>query len=129
MQSMPKEALVDLMQVANELPNCESTDDVREVFETMREILFPESIGTIKAPDAEARPEGLIARSIYIGCRIKEEREKSGITQEDLANAAGLTQSHVSRLETGQHSPAWRTLEKIAEALKIEARQLDPLAE
>lgn len=129
MRSMPKEALADLIEAGHELLSCSSREDAREIVQTMREILFPETIGAIRAPEELDRPDSLRSRAIYIGCKIKEEREKAGITQEDLAKATGMTQSHVSRLETGQHSPAWRTIEKIAEALKIEARQLDPTAE
>jgi len=130
MRSMPKEALSDLMEAGRELLDCSSRDEAREIVQTMREILFPETIGMIRAPEeSDQKPDSLKSRAIYIGCKIKEAREKAGMTQEDLAKVTGMTQSHVSRLETGQHSPAWRTLEKIAVALKIEARQLDPLAD
>lgn len=129
MKQMPKEALADLLEVASLFPQANSQEEAREMFETMREILFPQMNGGIAEPEQVVSAEHVIKRSIYIGSKIKQEREVAGITQEELAQATGLAQSHVSRLENGQHSPAWRTLEKIAEALKIDVRKLDPLAE
>lgn len=41
-------------------------------------------------------------------------RQELGITQQELANKAGVGQSQLARLENGKHSPRFDTLVKIA---------------
>ncbi len=54
-----------------------------------------------------------------IGVRIRELRKAAGLTQEQLAAKSGLTQSHLCRLENGDHSPSGVTLERIANGLGL----------
>jgi transcriptional regulator with XRE-family HTH domain len=56
--------------------------------------------------------------------RIKKIRKKKGITQEQLAERAGLNRTHLYRLETGQQSMTLRTLKIIADALSVRVREL-----
>ena len=44
-------------------------------------------------------------------------REKQNITQKQLAAKTGLTQTYISRIETGDADPTLQTLKKIAEGL------------
>lgn len=46
-------------------------------------------------------------------------REKRGITQERLAQDAGLTTGTVSLVERGRSNPAWGTVKAIAKALGV----------
>ena len=57
--------------------------------------------------------------SIYkkIGSRIKLLREKSGMTQEELSETAGISQNFMSQLETGRRNPSIPTINRIASAL------------
>ena len=48
---------------------------------------------------------------------LRHAREAKGLTQADLAQRAGLTQVHVSNVETGKTMPSKKTQEKIARAL------------
>ena len=48
------------------------------------------------------------------------------MTQGELADKAGIPQSHVSRLETGKHVPTHLTIEKLAEALETTPSQIAP---
>lgn len=64
----------------------------------------------------------------FISGRIREARQKAGLTQDELAAKSGLLQSHICRLEKGQHSPTAVTLEKIAQALGVDASFFDPEA-
>lgn len=51
---------------------------------------------------------------------IKSLREEKQLTQEQLAEKAGLTRGYISRLEAGDYtdgSPTIKTLQKIAEGL------------
>jgi transcriptional regulator with XRE-family HTH domain len=56
-----------------------------------------------------------------VGERIKTLRQKKGLTQDDLANRAGLNRVHLYRLETGRQSMTLRTLKIIADALEVRA--------
>src|SRR5829696_2135630 len=47
-------------------------------------------------------------------------REKKGLTQQELAKRAGVTQDSVSRIETGERNPRRSTLEKLARALEVQ---------
>ena len=62
---------------------------------------------------------------ILLGKRIKEVREKSGLTQEQLASATGIDYKYVQKIE-GKNPPALRidTIEKLAKALKISCAKL-----
>lgn len=46
--------------------------------------------------------------------RIKELREKKGITQKELANALNVTQTAITYWETGKREPSAEIIEKIA---------------
>lgn len=53
-----------------------------------------------------------IARSII------QERKAAGMSQQELARLAGVRQETISRIDSGQHSPTFRTVEKIDRALR-----------
>ena len=59
-----------------------------------------------------------------LAMRVKEERERRGWTQEQLAEKAGISRGFLARLETARHDPKLSTLEKIAKALKIDIAKL-----
>ncbi len=52
-----------------------------------------------------------------IGHLLKMERRKAGISQDDIALKAGLTQSTISRLESGESDFRIGTLESYVDAL------------
>ena len=54
-----------------------------------------------------------------IGANIKKFRKMQGLTQEKLAEAAGLETKHICRIETGRHVPNTKTLNKILAALNV----------
>jgi transcriptional regulator with XRE-family HTH domain len=54
-----------------------------------------------------------------LGERIQALRNQRGLTQEQLADKAGLSRGYIARLETGRHDPAATTLAKIAKALRV----------
>jgi transcriptional regulator with XRE-family HTH domain len=55
--------------------------------------------------------------------RLKEEREKAGLTQAELAAAANMNRVSVARLESGEREPAWETVEAICDALGVSCDQ------
>lgn len=56
--------------------------------------------------------------------KIKTLREQLGLSQQELAKAAGVAQSSIHYIETGQKSPTTRTLQKLAAALGVPASEL-----
>ena len=60
------------------------------------------------------------ARSAYeLGQVVREHREERGLSQRELAERMGTTQSVVGRLEAGGSTPTITTLELIADALGL----------
>ena len=47
-------------------------------------------------------------------------RKKLGLSQRDLAEAAGLKQPHIARIERGEVSPTWATVSRIFSAVGAE---------
>ncbi|MFI6985684.1 multiprotein-bridging factor 1 family protein [Embleya sp. NPDC050154] len=52
-----------------------------------------------------------------LGRSVREMRERHGLTQAVLADAAGMTQSAVARFEAGGTVPTIQVLERLARAL------------
>lgn len=63
-------------------------------------------------------PKRIIAWAI--AQRIREAREKQGLTQEDLAVMVGIARPNIARLEKGIHTPTLSTLKKVANALRLD---------
>ena len=54
-----------------------------------------------------------------LGATIKTERSALGISQEELAERAGLHRTYVSDVERGARNPSIASIEKLARALKV----------
>jgi DNA-binding XRE family transcriptional regulator len=67
-------------------------------------------------PDAQEAYEAAGIR-YQLGREVRERREALGMTQDQLARAAGLEQPAVARLEAGGTMPTLPLLERIAAAL------------
>jgi transcriptional regulator with XRE-family HTH domain len=59
-----------------------------------------------------------------LGDRIRRWRVACGMNQQQLAEASGMTQSGLYRVETGQTNPQLSTLQRIASALHCSVREL-----
>ena len=72
--------------------------------------------------DTPARRRGYekAGRTIRLAMEIHALREKRGLSQRELAERLGTTQSAIARLEAGNVSPSLPTLDKVAEALGVE---------
>lgn len=66
----------------------------------------------------------MIDENVSIGDKIKEYREIINITQKDLAEKSGLSESAIKYYETNKRNPKLETLSKIAEALGISINDL-----
>lgn len=54
-----------------------------------------------------------------IGARIRRQRQRLGLTQQQLAEAAGVNQGYISEIERGRVSPRRRTVDALAIALNL----------
>ena len=59
-----------------------------------------------------------------LGRRIRRLRNSAGLTQVALAGAAGIGRVTLVRLEKGEHTPRYKTLERIARALGVDVSEL-----
>lgn len=63
-----------------------------------------------------------------LGKAIRQLREERGMTQEALAQEAGVTVGHMSMIERGHSNPTWGTIKGIANALKISIADIATLS-
>lgn len=67
---------------------------------------------------------------LSLGNRIKQARERIGITQEELADSIGVSRTTIARYELGEIEPKLRNLVALAERLSVSADYLlgvDPM--
>jgi transcriptional regulator with XRE-family HTH domain len=61
-----------------------------------------------------------------IGVQVKRERERALLTQQELAERAGIGLTTLNRIENDHAEPQFRTIRKIAKALDVNAALLIP---
>lgn len=113
----------DLFDCVKDLASIQSESDVQETFKTILEILEPPSTSDLVGETEAAGDRDRVDDDRWLGWisnRIRDARRERRMTQQALAAATGLPQSHISRLEGGKHSPSRKTLERIADALGVD---------
>lgn len=58
-----------------------------------------------------------VVEKLSIGEKIKRVRTNKGLSQQDFAEATGLSRTYISDLENNRKSPSVKTLEKIAKKM------------
>jgi transcriptional regulator with XRE-family HTH domain len=61
---------------------------------------------------------------VYIGEKLREVRTRRLLTQDELAEKAGVSQSTIANIERDNAEPQFRTIRKLAKALDIEPTEL-----
>ncbi|MBA3473679.1 MAG: helix-turn-helix transcriptional regulator [Rubrobacter sp.] len=61
---------------------------------------------------------------VYIGKKLRGQREQRFMNQEEFGELVGLSKDHVGRLERNEHEPHFSTIKKIADRLGIEPSEL-----
>ena len=72
--------------------------------------------------DPTALQDGI--RADRLAERVAAARRRAGLTQAELAEASGVTDETISRIERGRYEPAVSTLFRLAEALDVSLDQL-----
>ena len=62
-----------------------------------------------------------------LGSKVRKAREERGLTQDELANAAGMNRVYLGRVERGEVDVTLRILYDIAHQLACPALELVPL--
>ena len=121
----------DLFELVMMLRKTESPEEVEEVYRAMEEILAqtPVRAKPMTLSVSDSLTPGLHKWAEHVGKKIRSLRKQAHMNQEALAKKSGLTQSHISRIENAEHSPTNFTLQKIASALGVEVRDIDPCLE
>ena len=66
--------------------------------------------------------------NIKVGTKVKLERTKRNISQEKLAELAGISKNFVGAIERGESSPTVDTLAKIADAFGLTFSELTDIS-
>lgn len=56
---------------------------------------------------------------LLVGKRVKELRNKLGVSQEELADLAGLDRTYITSVESGRRNISIVNIEKLAKALNV----------
>ena len=89
--------------------------------------IFDQATGKLQQMELPEAPSESLANWVaFVSNRIKTAREAAGMTQEQLSAKCGLHQTHICKLENGQHSPTRKTLQKIADAIGCPVSDFDP---
>jgi transcriptional regulator with XRE-family HTH domain len=78
----------------------------------------PQRKGTPRSPEHAA-----------LGEAIRQVRTERGLSQEELADAAGMHVTHVGGLERGVRNPSYTTLVRLSRALGVEPGGLVSVAD
>ncbi len=126
--TLPRADRDDLFELLQAWRQADDPDERASIRRAMEEVLAQTPVDVMRLPlgDRKPVPGKLKKWSDYVGQKIRELREAQGLTQLQLADKAGLKQSHVSRLENAEHTPTYLTLEKIAGALGVPVGEIDP---
>lgn len=63
-------------------------------------------------------------RMIAFGKRIREVRRSKGISQEKLAELAGIDRSYMGNIERGEKNITLKKVYEICDALKVDIKEL-----
>ena len=65
-----------------------------------------------------------MSEAVHIGRKLREARVRRLLTQEELAEKAGVSPSTIVNIERNQTAPHFRTIRKLAEALEVDPTSL-----
>jgi DNA-binding XRE family transcriptional regulator len=88
-----------------------------------------EDLPALPKPDKHGRFPALQYARISLARDLIRDRKGVGLSQQQLADLAGIRQETLSRIETGKHTANQRTVEKIMRVIEAQRRQSRPRKE
>lgn len=79
----------------------------------------------MRSPGKQARPPESEYRAAF-GKRLRETRERVGISQEALAHEIDMSRRYLSGIERGEANPSLDQLARLADGLGVEVADLMP---
>ncbi len=61
---------------------------------------------------------------VYIGEQLRNVRTRRLLTQDELADKAGVSQSTIANIERNNAAPQFRTIRRLAKALDVDPTEL-----
>ena len=129
LRGLSKEDQRDLFELAREFIVAESDEVKAELKRTMDEILRQIPLRVRQLSPAETSGVDLHVWIKHVGGKIRSARKSAKLTQPKLAEASGVPQSYISRVESGKLSPSHVAIEKLAKALGKPTCFFDPSAD
>lgn len=90
---------------------------------TSKSNLLPDEYRLLR-PTGPAVAKGQRTSPITRKINLRDVRERKLLTQEELAQRSGLTQTTISAIEVGRHEPRISTVRRLAKALEVEPEEL-----
>jgi DNA-binding XRE family transcriptional regulator len=72
----------------------------------------------------QQKREATMPAVVYVGDKLREIRTRRLLTQEELADKAGISPSTVVNIERDNREPHFRTIRKLAKALDVDPTEL-----
>lgn len=69
-------------------------------------------------------PEQLSEAARTLGTRVREQRQRFALSQDDVANLAGMNVSNYGKIERGLSNPTFHTIIRIASVLGVDPGML-----
>ncbi len=63
---------------------------------------------------------------LAFGKNLREERDRKNLSQEDVAQKAGISVTYYAGIERGEENPTFAVLEQICKALRVKSSQVLP---
>lgn len=82
-----------------------------------------DALPELPVPDANGRFPSLEYNRIALARSLIRDRKAAGLTQQQLAQQAGVRQETISRLESGKHMASPATIKKIDKAMASTGRR------
>lgn len=98
--------------------------EYERLLEAADEAVGARAFDAYKATQPETFPDDVAGRLLNGEHPVKVFREHRGMTQVQLADAAGLKQAYVSQIEAGSRGGSVDVLKRIAEALRVDLDDL-----
>ncbi len=127
--NLTKEEISHFCELQRLFQKSRDEQEKKEIIAALLEIINPDGnadVGNVESGVDRRTKEKVRRYHAKVGIEIRNRRIAKGLSQQQLAELAGIPQSHVSRLENGKHTPTHLTIQKLARALRTRPKMIDP---